>query len=337
MNRSLPSFFLSPARALFPLALIGASLIGCASGTAVTRSADKADLNLEEAERIVETYHRRHEIREASANPLKEPRSLDDVMAVLRSDEILLFPGAVKFASAEGSPRGKALAAQLLVAWGDAQLLLAELLARATLDLEQTRAKLDKESAEGKLSEADKPRLERARQTLTDIEGVERALRRVGQRHINDGATQAQALIAAAPNDYEGYRVAADYYHVTEDWQRFDQMVKEIERRHPQSVGLLFLRAEAARDRDKDPGTAAKLFKEALDRDPKFARAQAALLLLAPDLSSAHAELQSLSKINPDHQLVRWVGPTLERDFRAWRAVVYRRLALTTDRATPAQ
>ncbi len=145
----------------------------------------------------------------------------------------------------------------------------------------------------------------------------------------------AQAVIDAAPSDYEGYRVAADYYHQREAWAKFDEMVKKLEALNPSSNGLVFLRAEAARDRDHDPAAANRLFKEALTRDAKFARAQVALLVLQPDLAGAHAELQHLKAINPSHQVVVWVGPTLEREYADWRDLNEHRESQLQDRATP--
>jgi hypothetical protein len=291
---------------------------GCA-GSAVKRSASAADLSPEDAEQIAEAYRHRHEARAANPNPLKNPHSLDEVLEVLRLDEIDLFPGAVKFATTEGSPRGKALAAQILVAWGDAQHLLGQLLSRAGMDLKMSRQRLERKQAAGKISPRDQERLDHVNKSLTDLEGVERALHMVGNRHIADGMKLAEQVIAAAPSDYEGYRVAADYYHLREEWPQFDEMVKKIETLKPNSNGLTFLRGEAARDRDHNRMEAAKLFKEAVTRDPKFTRAEVALLVLQSDLEGAHTELAKLKEINPNHQIVQWMGPTLERAYQDWK------------------
>ena len=307
---------------------------GCAT-SAVGRSASQADLTVEDADRITEAYRKRHESHAANPNPLREPRNLDDVLEVLRLDEISLFPGAVKFATAEGSPRGKALAAQILVAWGDAQHLLGGLLTRASQDLESYRQRLERKKAAGKLNGDEEASLARIEKSLADLEGVERALRAVGNHHIADGMKLAEKVIAAAPNDYEGYRVAADYYHQREEWPQFEEMVKKIEALKPDSIGLIFLRAEAARDRDHDHLEALRLFKEAVAKDPKFTRAQVALLTLRADLASANAELQILKRINPNHQVVVWIGPILERDYADWKAFYNRREDRLIDRASP--
>jgi hypothetical protein len=307
---------------------------GCA-GSAVTRSARQSDMTVEDAENITEAYRKRHETRAANPNPLKDPKSLDDVMEVLRLDEIDLFPGAVRFATNEGSPRGKALAAQILIAWGDAQHLLGHLLHRASHDLEESRNRLEARRAAGKLSGADEEKLARINKSLDDLEGVERAMRLVGNRHIADGMKLAEQVIASSPSDYEGYRVAADFYRLREDWTSYDSMVKKIETLKPDSKGLVFLRAEEAWDRDHNKLEAGKLFKEALSRDPKFTRAQVALMIMQPDLNGAHAELEKLKAINPNHQIVIWMGPVLDHAYEAWKETNERQQTQTMDRALP--
>jgi hypothetical protein len=312
-----------------------ATVSGCASSSAVNRSASRADLSVDDAETIADAYRRRHELRAANPNPLKDPKSLDDVLEVLRLDEIDLFPGAVKYATAEGSPRGKALAAQILIAWGDGQHLLGQLLDRAGHDLEGSRAHLERKQAAGKLDAAEQARLERVRKSIADLEGVERALRLVGNKHIADGMKLAEQVISAAPSDYEGYRVAADFYHLREDWAQFATMEKKIETLKPDSNGLTFLKAEAARDRDHDNSEAKRLLKEAIQRDPKFTRAQVNLLVLQSDLNGAYTEYERLKNINPNHQIVQWMGPVLERNYRDWKELNDRQKNELQDRATP--
>jgi hypothetical protein len=315
-------------------AVPGVALTGCA-GSAVTRSARQSDMTVDQAEDITEAYRRRHETAVANPSPLRDPKSLDDVLEVLRLDEIDLFPGAVKYATNEGSPRGKALAAQILLAWGDAQHLLGHLLMRASQQLQATRDRLEEKNAAGKLSGGEQEKLARLNKSLEDLEGVERAMRLVGNRHIADGMKLAEQVISTSPNDYEGYRVAADFYRMREDWSSYDSMVKKIETLKPDSKGLVFLRAEEAWDRDHNKLEAGKLFKEALTRDPKFTRAQVALLIMQPDLAGAHAELQKLKEINPHHQIVVWMGPVLDHAYEAWKDTTDRHQNDVMDRALP--
>lgn len=329
----LPSSLLR--HSMFSIALAGLAASGCASSSAVTRTASSAELTVAQAETIVARYRDRREQAATSPDPLNQPKNLDDVVEVLRRDEISLFPNAVKFATNEGSARGKALAAQLLIAWGDAQNLLGTLLDRAAHDLEERRTDLEKKDAIGKLDADGRTALKRISGTLQDLEGVERALHRVGARHLAEGMAMAQQVIASNPNDYEGYRVAADYFHQTEDWAKFEEMAKKIEALNPSSNGLVFLRAEAARDRDNDHGEASKLLNEALKRDPKFVRAQVALLVLQRDMNGAWTEMRKLTAMNPKHQMVQWMGPVVKSAYDEWAEVQRRRTASNFNRALP--
>src|SRR5437868_5598820 len=64
---------------------------------------------------------------------------------------------------------------------------------------------------------------------LDETSGVSNALTRLGDEHITEGIKEAKDVIAANPNDYLGYRVAADFYRLTEDWANFDIAVKKLE------------------------------------------------------------------------------------------------------------
>ena len=54
--------------------------------------------------------------------------------------------------------------------------------------------------------------------------------------------------------------------------------------------------------------------REALKAHPKFVRAQAALVLMAPNPRIALRELQRLKAMNEDHYLVMLLEPTLAAD-----------------------
>lgn len=304
-------------------ALLTAVVTGCA-GTqpAVVRAVDAAELTVDQAHQIIAAYEQRRAIRvQANADdPLRDPKSLDDVLEVLRRDQISLFPEAVKFATTQSGPQPLALRAQIELAWGEAQLILAELLQRASGDLRAQAGRLEVKKHADALGPADAKRLTELRVTLAELRDIEQALTRAGGGHINQGATLARLVIDQAPNDYHGYRVAADYYRLRDDWAGFDEMVKKIEAANPDSNGLVFLRGMEALHRHNDPARAEQHFKQALERDPKFARAQVQLLLAQRDTTGAFAALQKLKEINPHHQIVAWAGPAIEEAHAAYRA-----------------
>ena len=54
-------------------------------------------------------------------------------------------------------------------------------------------------------------------------------------------------------------------------------------------------------------------------------RAQAQLVLVAPNVFEQHKELLALKAIAPDHQIVRWAGPGIEN---AWASARERQQAI---------
>jgi hypothetical protein len=299
---------------LIPLLAVSWLGAGCGATTpAVSRAASSAELSEEEARRVIDAYENRRALRAATASdPLRNPKSLDDVVEILKLDRVDLFADGVKYATTQQGPKALALRAQMELAWGEAQLILADLLGKSTTRLRAEARTMETRAAAGGTHSADEQKeLSSLRDTVRDIEGIEAAMHRVGTKHIEGGITLARLVIDQAPNDYHGYRVAADYYRLREDWAGFDSMVKKLEQANPNSNGLLFARGMEALMRHGDRTKADKLFREALERDPKFTRAQVQLLLAQAQTGDAWDELQKLKAISPQHQIVMWVGPAI--------------------------
>ena len=152
-------------------------------------------LTVEEAERIV------REARGAfahpdSQNPLRQPKSLDDVLAILRTDQIDLFAAGVAFAEKDASPRAKALQAQIEIAWGENQRIVAQLLDGLSGELREEILELRESEAAGKLSPADAERVAEGQLPQPDRVGISQ--RREAVEEQNLGCGHSQILVAAA-------------------------------------------------------------------------------------------------------------------------------------------
>ena len=112
-------------------------------------------------------------------------------------------------------------------------------------------------------------------------------------------------------DSYLVHRVAADYYRMTGNWAGFDQATAEVERLNPASVGLIFARAQEALLRFGDIDKSRDLLKQALLRDPEFARARVHLMMLEPNFGRFERNLVDFAAYRPTHQLVVWVQPLL--------------------------
>jgi len=269
-----------------------------------------AELTYEQAQNVVASIAVRRAVRKAELqnDPLGTPKSLEDVLEVLRRDQQEFFPGALAFAATQEGPKALALRAQIELAWGESELILEQMLTRTATRLREDLSRLEVKRRAGGLNPEETAALESLRETLTDLAGVSEALLRVGAEHVSAGATLAQQVIAAAPDDYQGYRVAADYFRVRGEWDRFDEMMAKLDATNPRSNGGLFLRGVEALQRKHDTATAELYFLQALEKDPKFARAQAQVALARAGRPEAQLELKRLADISPHHQLVRWMG-----------------------------
>lgn len=269
-----------------------------------------AELTYEQAQNVVASIALRRAVRKAELqnDPLGTPKSLDDVLEVLRRDQQEFFPGALAFAATQEGPRALALRAQIELAWGESELILEQMLTRTAAHLRDELGRLEVKRRAGGLSAEETASLASLRETIADLGSVSEALVRVGAEHVSAGATLAQQVIAAAPDDYQGYRVAADYFRVRGEWARFDEMMAKLDAANPKSNGGLFLRGVEALQRKHDTATAELYFLQALEKDPKFARAQAQVALARVGRPEAQLELKRLADISPHHQLVRWMG-----------------------------
>lgn len=269
-----------------------------------------SNMSVEEAAKVLEET--RAKVYPKGADALEQPKSIDDVLAILKSDRIDLFESGAKKAKEEPSKKGKALAAQIEIAWGENLRIVANVMDLLLPDLRAEKRELEELEAVGKLAPEDKKRLDNLSAVLDNHQEVVSALSRIAPVHLAKGAKLAQALVSESPDDYEGYRVLADYYRIRGEWDRYDQMVKQVEQRHPQSSELVFLRGLALAEREGDVDGGSKLLSEVVAKDPQFTRAQAQLVFLARGLTKKHEEYLKLKASNPKHQLVLLAGPVIE-------------------------
>lgn len=302
------------------LGLLGSLLLaGCGAPTNLTDThttsqmarARTSTMSVEGAEKVLADA--RAQLRQNEGpNPLRNPKTIDDLLAILQSDQIDLFAGGVKLANSMQDRKAQVLGAQIELAWGENERIVAQIVDMFAGDLREERRELLEAEAAGKLAEEDKKRLELLDNLVRNSNPLVDALSRLSPFHIGEGAKMAEKLIQGTPEGYEGYRILADYYRIRGDWANFDAMVKEVEARHPASTGLLFLKGIALAERNGDLEGGTKLLQEALKQDPKFTRAQAQIVFMARGLTAKHAEYLKLKAMNPSHQIVVLAGPVIE-------------------------
>lgn len=270
-----------------------------------------AKLSADEAAGIVEAFRLQQE-QKSKGEKSAQIKTVDDVVAVLKRDELAQFDDAAEFAKSQTTPDAKALRAQIELAWGDAQTLLADLLERTQHELSTSRDQIEQKKTQGPLSAGDQTRSDELKASIDELQKVVPALRALAKGHLEEGGKVAEEVMKTTPKSYLGYRVAADYFRLKGDWKKFDEMKKKIESTNPKSNGLVFLRGIEQLERHKKPDEAKKLFREALKNDPKFTRAQAMLVVMPNEIEETYKEYKALEELSPFHQVVVWVGPRIE-------------------------
>lgn len=253
------------------------------------------------------------EQREAELGAGAVPTSFDEVVEILRLDEVNRFPAAVAFISTQQDLKARALHGQLELAWAEGLSLLSEMNVNLAARLRELTAQSEARAAADGLSADELKALGELRAEVIETTQTARVLELAATEHLTRGLAIAAQVIKANPDSYLGYRVAADSYRLQRDWKSFDRALAKVEKANPGSNGLLFLKGVAAAQRDRDAKTAVKFLSAALLKDPKFARAQAHLVLIASSLDEARDELDKLAAINPHHPFVVWTGPALAK------------------------
>jgi tetratricopeptide (TPR) repeat protein len=199
--------------------------------------------------------------------------TVDDALEAMKSDRLDRFPAAVAFLEQPARARdiaARGLAAQLQLAWGEGELLVAGLL--------RTRTAHD--------------------------DTLDEALRVVAAERVARGHDLAAQLLQDAPDDYVALRVLADVFRLRHQWHEFDDVRAQLEQKKPDSNGLLFLRGIEAAERYGDVDKADAHLRQALTRDPHFVRAQAQRVVLAVNDDTRAAALVDLAALEPLHALV---------------------------------
>ncbi len=284
-------------------------IAGCTTAAPAPERPHTVGLSLHEATKLVEAFEAKQVPPQKRPPP---PTTMEEALAVLKSDRIDLFPGAVSWLETQPSTDALALKSQILLAWGEAELTVAEVLADTADRLDENVRALQVRKLAG--PDADKLAAERDKVQL--YRDTDQALRLLAAEHVAAGVDGAHKVIADKPDDYVGYRIAADAHRLRNEWREFSDMVAKVEERNPDSNGLTFLRGIAAQMRDGDANQAMTYYRQALERDPAFIRAQAQLVLVQPNIFDQKKELDALKAVAPDHQIVRWAGPGIEQAYQ---------------------
>ncbi|MBX3192333.1 MAG: hypothetical protein KF819_35410 [Labilithrix sp.] len=246
---------------------------------------------------------------------LREPKSLEDVRAILRRDAVYLFPAAAAFARSLNSLEGRFAEAYLELLLGESQLIASQVLsvqaAWVSGDLRVARASLAIERGQP----TDRGRL--LAQLIRVVEEgnkIADALGAVAPSHLARGAEVVRGLRAEAPADPETQILVAELHRLRGEWTEFDAAMKAAEASPSRSPALRYLRGMEQVERYQRRQQGAAIMRESLAAFPKLVRAQVILVLLANNPRVALREIGKLRQMNEDHYLVMLLEPVLAAD-----------------------
>ena len=293
------------------LAILGL-VVGCAAPSVNEPVAVSTEMSLDDAQDIAAYFYGQH-LSRFGDHPLMRAKTFEDTLEVLRSDNIALFPSGIRAAMSIPGVKGRAMVAQTELAWGEALTVLGSaqlrILERLNEYKEREQAKLDA----GQLDGRDQLAFKELKDAYDQSYSLAKALIRVGVHRIEVGGEAARQVVQEFPRSYLGYRVAADYYRLTSQWEKFDQVMNKLQQLNPVSVGLAFQKGVAARDRKGDVVEARRWFSVALSRDSRFTRASVHKVMTQDSYIEFERAFQDFRQAHPDHQLVLWAAPLVGR------------------------
>jgi len=248
---------------------------------------------------------------------LRNPKSIDDVRKILRRDVVYLFPAAAAFARTQNTREGRISEATIELVMGESQLVASQVLtsqaAWVSSDVRIARATL---ATEGGPPKNDRDRLlVQLLRVVDDGNAIAAALGATAPAHVARGAEVVRALRAEAPADPAVAALTAEYHRLRGEWPEFDAAMQIVESGPDKDKpSIRYLRGMEQVERHHHASEGAQLMRDALKAYPRFVRAQAALVLMAPNPRSALRELQRLKAMNEDHYLVMLLEPTLAAD-----------------------
>ena len=251
---------------------------------------------------------------EGLAPELLAPKNLRNARAIVRSDHLSLYKGAdaifeTHLRKYPGDVTNLTWWAQLYLVWVES---LYESINLQELFLAIAQERFDS-FAEGLIWGTLASSQEKAARLYTDgfetlRDEVQLAINAMEQE-LADKLEMAEELtvrlLRQSPRRYEGHRIAADHFRLTGEWKSFARSLKRIEALNRDSNGLRFLKAMKAMSDNNIVG-AIDYLHQALEKDPKFVKAQFWLGVFLYQYGQKRAGLDAMHKVllmSPGHGL----------------------------------
>jgi hypothetical protein len=242
--------------------------------------------------------------------------SMEQFLEVLDGDQIPRFESAEAFVAGKPGIDAMTLHAAVELSWSDGYTTVAriveELAKRASAEATRLREQRDSGRA---FSDAQQKELERVEKNEEFLAKAREALDVLAKERLEVAAGPVNEALRQFPKDPRTYRVAAYYYLLADDWEKFDSAMAWLKEGEAQDAGVQYLRALEAIRRFAIRKEARTFLLKTLELNPKLVRAQAKLVFAEEGIAERHAELKKLEAAAPRHPVVVIAGPAITSEY----------------------
>jgi hypothetical protein len=248
--------------------------------------------------------------------------SMEEFLDVLAGDEFGRFEAASKFIAGKPGVDAMTLHVAVELSWSDGFFTLARIVEELGQRSSAEAKRLTDQKASGRpFSDADEQALARAQKNADFDAKAREALDVLAKDHLQAAVAPLNETLRQFPEDPRTYRVAAFYYLLSEDWEKFDTAIAWQKDQQERDAGVQYLRAMESLRRFGVRADGRARLRKALELDPKMVRAQAKLVFAEDGSAQRHAELEKLRLIAPRHPVVSIAGPEITSEFEMSAAV----------------
>jgi tetratricopeptide (TPR) repeat protein len=304
-------------RLTFAALVFAAALGGCASGTPAADSPSQGGMSSADARTFIAEVQ-----KERGMTPGAPVSSMEQFLEVLDADDLSRFESASAFVAGKPGIDAMTLHAALELSWSDACTTVAriaeELGKREAVEVKRLTEQRDSGRT---FTDAQGKELERLEKSVAFLAKAREALDVLAKDHLDTALGPVNEALRQFPKDRRTYRVAAFYYLLAGDWEKFDTAAAWLEEGADKDAGVVYIRALETLRRFAIKKEARERLRAVLAINPKLVRAQAKLVLLEEGVAERHAELEKLRALSPKHPVVSIAGPEITSEYEMAAAV----------------
>jgi hypothetical protein len=287
-------------------------LVGCAGSNPAPESAPIT--TVEEAQAEVAAFRERFGVPGPEPGPA--PTTFADVVAIVRADAIHRYPAARRFMDGQTGLEALRLRTIMELTWANAFRTARDVVAERQKQLEAELAQLKLRSGA-----AGAERLAEVTTLVSAHDRLRQSLQLLMEPHQAACGQLAEELLRRFPRSEAGHVASLFFHRLRRSWSQYTEVNRLLDRREIDTPVVEYVRAMAEWERGQRLEACRSRLAELRAEEPDLVRVQADLVLVQDDIVSTWTELQRLKRLSPTHFMVRLVGPAIDRDYEAARAL----------------